>query len=336
MIKRVLNKFHRIYIHFLYSLNFSQTFVQKGKIGNHIIMYHGVDLIENKTFNQRFIGVENFRKQLIYLKNHTHIISLTDFFEGKFNSTKNNVAITFDDGFLNNYKYAVPILNELEIPATIYVTGLNLTPYHIIWPDFVDIHTHYVGDHLEVEGEVYIKKGNRFYHQESNESLLQIIKDKGDFRFKEVVFQAFQQHLPPHFSLDSTLDDYWKLMTDEQIKEVDRSPYVRIESHSFMHNNLGNISLASALEELKTSKDYLENLLQREVTHLAYPDGSYTRELIDAASHLGFKYQVAADGYLFPTLDEVDERMLDRMGFYPGNTWANQLDMLFKRESVKK
>ena len=336
MIKRVLNKFHRTYIHFLYSLNFSQTFIQKGKIGNHIIMYHGVDLTENKTFNQRFIGVANFKKQLLYLKKHANIISLTDFFEGKFDPSKNNIAITFDDGFLNNFKYAVPLLNELKIPATIYVTGLNITSHNIIWPDFVDLHTHYLGDCIEIEGEVYSKKGNRFYHQDTNVSLLQTIKDKGDFRFKETVFSAFKTYLPPHFSLDSSLDDYWKLMTDVQLQEVDRSPYVSIESHSYLHNNLGNISLAFALEELKTSKDYLENLLQREVTHLAYPDGSYTRELIDAASHLGFKYQVAADGYLFPTLDEVDERMLDRMGFYPGNTWANQLDMLFKRESVKK
>ena len=335
MINRILNKARRTIIHRQYSLGLSQNMINPGKTGNHVIMYHGVDLFENKTFNLRFIGLENFRNQLIYLKRHTNIISLTDFFEGKFDPAKNNVAITFDDGFLNNYKYAVPLLNELEIPATIYVTGLNLTPYHVIWPDFIDIHTQYVGDHLEVEGEVYTKKGNRFYHQESKESLLQIIKDKGDFKFKEVVFEAFQQHLPPHFSLDSRLDDYWKLMTDEQIKEVDKSKYVCIESHSYMHNNLGNISLTSAVDELKTSKKYLENLLQREVTHLAYPDGSYTRELIDAANHLGFKYQVAADGYLFPLLDKNDERILDRMGFYPGNTWANQLDMLFKRESVK-
>ena len=330
MVNRLLNKTIRTIIHSKYALGFSQKKINPGKIGNHIIMYHGVDLVENKKFNQRFIGLSNLKKQLIYLKKNVNLISMTDFFEEKFDSSKNNVAITFDDGFLNNYKYAVPLLNELEIPATIYVTGLNLTPYHIIWPDFIDIHTQYVGDHLEVEGEVYTKKGNRFYHQERNESLLQIIKDKGDFRFKEVVFDVFKKYLPAHFSLDSTLDDYWKLMTDEQIKEVDQTKYVRIESHSFMHNNLGNISLASALEELKISKNYLENLLQREVTHLAYPDGSYTRELIDEACRLGFKYQVAADGYLFPTLDEADERILDRMGFYPGNTWANQLDMLFK------
>ena len=60
--------------------------------------------------------------------------------------------------------------------------------------------------------------------------------------------------------MDSRLDDYWKLMTDDQLQEVDRSKFVHIESHSFLHNNLGNIPLDKAVEELEVSKKYLENL----------------------------------------------------------------------------
>lgn len=331
MLNRIFNKTKRSFIHAQYSLGVIQKIINPGKIGNHIIMYHGVDLVENKKFNQRFIGVHNLKKQLIYLKKNANLISMTDFFEEKFDATKNNVAITFDDGFLNNYTYAVPLLEELKIPATIYVTALNLTNHKMLWPDFVDLYTPRIDEDVLVDNELFTKKNGRFVSFTTNKSLSQVIKERGEFHYKQLVFDAFENKLGEKVILDSRLDDYWKLMTDDQLQEVDRSKFVHIESHSFLHNNLGNIPLGQAVEELEVSKKYLENLLQREVNHLAYPDGSYSRELIDKAFDIGYKYQVAAEGYLFPELDAQDSRILDRIGFYPANTWANQLDMMFNR-----
>jgi len=332
MINRVINKVKRSIIHSKYVVGLAQQSINPGKIGNHIIMYHGVDLVENKKFNQRFIGVHNLKKQLIYLKKNANLISMTDFFEEKFDNTKNNVAITFDDGFLNNYTYAVPLLEELKIPATIYVTALNLTNHKMLWPDFVDLYTPRIDEDVLVDNELFTKKNGRFVSFATNKSLSQNIKERGDFHYKELVFNVFEKILGSNLILDKRLDDYWRLMTDEQLKEVDRSKYVKIESHSFLHNNLGNIDISLAIEELLISKNYLENLLQREIMHLAYPDGSYTRELIDKAFDIGYKYQVAAEGYLYPQFDLKDSRILDRMGFYPSDTWAIQLDNLFKRD----
>ena len=329
MVNRLLNKTIRTIIHSKYALGFSQKKINPGKIGNHIIMYHGVDLVENKKFNQRFIGLSNLKKQLIYLKKNVNLISMTDFFEEKFDSSKNNVAITFDDGFLNNYTYAVPMLEELKIPATIYVTALNLTNHKMLWPDFVDLYTPRIDEDVLVDNELFTKKNGFFVSFITNKSLSQVIKERGEFHYKQLVFDAFEKKIGSNLFLDKRLDDYWRLMTDEQLQEVDRSKYVKIESHSFLHNNLGNIPLDKAVEELEVSKKYLENLLQREVNHLAYPDGSYSRELIDKAFDIGYKYQVAAEGYLFPELDAQDSRILDRIGFYPANTWALQLDVLF-------
>ena len=333
MKKRILSKIRRTFVQLVYVIGIPTRILYQRKHTNHIIMYHGIDLYENKTYNHRFIGVKNFRKQLIYLKKNTNIISLTDYFEGNFKPGISNVAITFDDGYLNNYTYVLPIIEELEIPITIYVTALNMTEYAMLWPDFVDLHTPKIKGKLKIGDDVFINQSNKLINITTKKTLSQQIKDNGGFAYKELVFKSVKEYLNGDIVLGEDLQDYWKLMTDKQICAIDKSKFVEIGSHAFLHNNLGNISLDEAKEELIVSKHYLETLLQREVFHLAYPDGSYTRELIDFASSIGFTYQVAAEYYLFPEKDISDTRILDRIGFYPSNSWGCQLDLLFKKSN---
>lgn len=325
--KRIINKIRRTCVDTLAIANMQHHLVNSKRV-DAILMYHGVDLREETRFNSRFMGLSNFKAQILFLKKYCNIISLSDFFEGDFDKKRSNIAITFDDGYLNNYKYVVPFLNEYKVPATIYVTALNKTPYDILWPDYLDIVSSFTNEEIEIDGLRLNKNGNgKYFSEEKGKTLNEIIKDKGGFDFKEKVFQAFDKY-SNDFRKDERYFDYWKLMDDEQLKEVDRSKFVNIESHAYWHNNLGNISLEEAQKELVDSKQYLESLLQKEVTELAYPDGSYSRVLLDFAEKIGFKYQLAAEGYHFKE-DFSDERIMDRIGLYPYASWSNQLYDLF-------
>ena len=324
---RINNKLKRTFIDFLFFLQLEKILISGKKI-NVIIMYHGIDSNENKKFNSRFIGVDNFKKQLLFFKKHANIISIQNFLDNKFDPNKSNIAITFDDGFLNNYKYAFPILEKYEIPSSIYVTSLNQTKYDIIWPDFLDIATYHTTASIQIDNIEFIKNSKgKYFSNELSMTLNEKIKKEGNFRYKEKVFEAFNK-LNLNFKSKEEYFDNWKLMTDEQIKEIDSSKYVKIESHAYWHNNLGNIPINEAIIELKKSKEYLENLLKREITELAYPDGSYTRELITEAEKIGYKYQLAADGYNFKE-DKTDSRIQDRFGLYPAVSWCNQLIELY-------
>jgi peptidoglycan/xylan/chitin deacetylase (PgdA/CDA1 family) len=132
------------------------------------------------------------------------------------------------------------------------------------------------------------------------------------------------QSLIPDFKKNEKYDDYWKLMTDSEISKVSRSRYVSIGSHAYLHNNLGNIRLEDAVAELQKAKKYLEEITQLPCTELGYPDGSYTRELIDAAEEMGFKYQMATENYCFLE-DADDSRIENRFGIYPVCSSANMI-----------
>ena len=119
------------------------------------------------------------------------------------------------------------------------------------------------------------------------------------------------------------LSDYWSLMNDEEIKKASESKFVQIGSHGYFHNNLANVSIEEASNEMRLSKNYLENLVQKEVNEIAYPDGSYSSSVINEAETLGFKHQLALE-YLFHE-DKLDSRIEHRFGMYPVYSDINQI-----------
>src|ERR1051325_1526425 len=110
-ISRIKNKVLRVSSELSFS-SFPGVSLLIHRLQNTIIMYHGVDLTGNTRFNMRHAAVHCFEKHIRFLKKYCHIITLADFFSEKFHPQKINVAITFDDGYLNNFKYALPVLER--------------------------------------------------------------------------------------------------------------------------------------------------------------------------------------------------------------------------------
>lgn len=89
-----------------------------------VLLYHRVsdDARDNLT-----TGIEQFDRQMRLLRRHFQIISLAELLQMNdlSRSTKPVVCITFDDGYLDNYDNAYPILQRNHIPAAFFVsTGL--------------------------------------------------------------------------------------------------------------------------------------------------------------------------------------------------------------------
>jgi peptidoglycan/xylan/chitin deacetylase (PgdA/CDA1 family) len=297
--------------------------VASGIKGNYILMYHGVTATGNTRFNRRHASVNCFRKQIGFLKKYCNVISLDDFFEGKFDPRKANFALSFDDGYVNNFTNAKPILEEFKCPATFFITALNQIGDNMLWADYVNIATALTAEDIEVEGELFKKQGNTYFSQISGNSLYEVIKhQKADYPYKQKVRAAFSVHV--NFENEPAIKEYWQLMTDEQIIETSRSAYIKIGSHGYYHNNLGTIAPVNAVDELTRSKKYLEGLVQYEVRQLAYPDGSYTPQLLSSAKQMGFNVQLAADHYHFN--EQTDNKDIKkRYGIYTIDTCLNQL-----------
>ena len=88
-----------------------------------ILLYHRIAEVKNDPY-QLAVSPDNFREHLEYLRNHFRVVSLAQLAnELKAKKIINHtVAITFDDGYADNWQNALPILKELNITATFFIT----------------------------------------------------------------------------------------------------------------------------------------------------------------------------------------------------------------------
>lgn len=89
-----------------------------------IIMYHSVSPQANKE-TMLAITPQTFERQMYFLKKHRyHVVpleSLVALIRQKEKIPPKTVAITFDDGYKDNFLYAFPVLKKYNLPATIFI-----------------------------------------------------------------------------------------------------------------------------------------------------------------------------------------------------------------------
>lgn len=83
--------------------------------------------------------------------------------------------------------------------------------------------------------------------------------------------------------------------TWEQAKEMEESGIIDIQSHTATHSALASLSPADMILELRKSKYAVEKNLDKECSMIAFPYGSYTPEVIDAAKKAGYKLEALVD-----------------------------------------
>lgn len=85
-----------------------------------VLMYHSV----GSNCSPYSVSKAEFHRQIDYVVKNYRVVSLggvLDFLEGKRKLPQKSVAITFDDGYLDNYANAYPYLKKNRLPATIFI-----------------------------------------------------------------------------------------------------------------------------------------------------------------------------------------------------------------------
>lgn len=257
-----------------------------------IVVYHGLVKKDHLRFNNRFITVKQFEEHLDWYKKNANVISIDNVFENKLKEGKLNVAITFDDGYRNNFKYAVPLLEKKNIPAAFFITAIK--PKHkILWPDLLDIVNEVRSEPIVFDNFNFIKKKNEFRDVETKKSLKQITKEK-NIDFVKNVYEILNNDFNA-FRNDKATEDFWKLMNKKEIEEISKNKLFTTGIHGRWHSDYTSVGIKESLAETKSAQKYLEKITGKKTNLLAYPFGSYDLWLVAALYKRGFKRQLVCD-----------------------------------------
>ena len=222
-----------------------------------ILVYHRVlplNKIDNSLVNIS-VSVNNFINQINYLKKNFDIISLDDLLVHlKSKSNKFKIAITFDDGYKDNLKYAYPILERFKAPATIYVITKFIGNKCMPWWIKLD---HFIKNNSKIFGDK--KKIFEFY---KNDILL---RDQLTIDKKILSIIGKKKKL-----------EYNKIFLDQkEIQYLSKQKFITIGSHSHSHYNFSQLTHEQTLSEFKTSKSILERITKKKIIHFSYPYGGH-------------------------------------------------------------
>lgn len=305
MIKRILKNL----ILLLFSNDFFIYFYLLVRRKIKIIVYHGVSntFLENQSPN--VISKEVFEKQLQYLKKIYKNYPATLLFNErkKYRNMRNGITITFDDGYANNYKHALPLLLKYSFKAIFFVTikyiKISKKKEMPPWWDIInyvmneknqrDFFTIFTNNGLTLVPSSDIRSART----EALEKLKNISVDKLDKivqeiqkRFaneiKEIIFPAF-------------ID--WNKLKELHHKGME------IGAHTASHVNIAGLSDDKFQEELANPKHIIETRLNNVVHFFAFPFGEKKNYSYKAAEFL----KKAEYKRAFLILNKFDSRIND-------------------------
>jgi peptidoglycan/xylan/chitin deacetylase (PgdA/CDA1 family) len=324
MVGRVISKLKRKYNDIIFNTSQGKSLIKQPQ-RSVAIMYHGIDASNKNPFNARHTPVHYFDKQVRFLTANYSCVSPAEYFDESYVTSKPKCLITFDDGYKNNLQNALPVLLKYNCKATVFITGLNETGKDVLCADLVDMAETLCNEkEIEIGGLKFVKKPNGYYNAELDKDLMavaKLVKPEYDFQLEIIntLINKFEYRNKPQY------DEYWKIMSDGEIKKLAGNSIITIGNHGYYHTNLGAIKPENTKAELINTKQYLENLIQKEIDTLAYPFGRYSRASYEIAQETGHKYQLLTDVFYNGEEDRNWPNITNRAGVYNCDTAANQL-----------
>ncbi len=243
---------------------------------------------------------DDFRKQLLLLKNQGDFIepnylveNLNEVLESKFNY----FLITFDDGLKEQFENALPILDDLNIPAIFFINSINHTEKKVSLAHKIHLVRSMISSKLLFENLVKetnrklnqqeVQQAYQFYRFDNHQSaeLKYFLNVLLDFTAQEKFINGI---FTQHFDEKEVLEKLY--MSSDEIQQLIKRGF--IGSHTHTHLPLGIYDEQTIIYELESTKKYLENLGGVSIDYVAYPYGTKeaaTEEVGRLAKQVGYK-----------------------------------------------
>ncbi len=216
------------------------------------------------------------------------------------------IALTFDDGYVDNLATAVPILAEFGIPATMFVVSEPLDETRRFWWDALE--SILLRDEslqspltIRVAGQLQsFATGTIQERRASHDRLYSILK---------VSLPAVRDDIMRQLRQASGLQFVGAIadrpMVNDEIRRLASLPGIDIGAHGLHHVSLPALPREHLHREIFEARSALERLLTKPVTLFAYPFGDLSAECIQMVRAADFSCGVTCESRSLRQHDDV-------------------------------
>jgi peptidoglycan/xylan/chitin deacetylase (PgdA/CDA1 family) len=246
-----------------------------------ILCFHGVTKKLKKknleNFSGKHIYYKDFKNQILKLKkNKFNFIAyeqVVNNIKNKIAFPKNTACLTFDDGFMNNFQIAAPILKKNKIPAIFFLCPKNIENQEMFWVDKIE---DCINRTKKRNIAIYLKRKNLFSLKSQNEKIkcINTIKNyckninvlKKNLIINEVI--KISGILP---SMKSSPN--YKIATWPIIKKTIKNKLFSLGGHSLEHDIYTNLSKSEVRKNIKKTIEIIKKKTNYKIKHFSYPEG---------------------------------------------------------------
>jgi len=290
-----------------------------------VLNYHRIENGDDDLFDSDLFSAtsDELNEQISYLKRHISLVTLEEaiaFVDGTINekSRRCRVLITFDDGYLDNYEVAFPILRSHGVQGVFFLaTGLVGSCY-VPWWDRIAYLMKTARRRrfcLRYPAELVVDVDKNGLNK-SLRDVLNLYKSPGNTdpaQFISDLREEVKGHDPPGAMR--------RFLNWNEAREM-ASGGMAIGSHTDSHHVLSQLGPDQQRQELAQSRALLREHLGTEVDALAYPVGaasSFSVQTQQLAEEVG--YRAAFSFYGGTNLPRTTQRYDIRRVGVGGQSW---------------
>jgi peptidoglycan/xylan/chitin deacetylase (PgdA/CDA1 family) len=304
-----------------------------------ILLYHRIVDNSSKYLNKGAVvhhHINDFKQEIPYFKRNFQILSMDEVvnhIKSGMGFRRPSIAITFDDGYLDNYTLAYPVLKKHGVPATLYLTTSLVGTMERIWTEQIGL------AFLETPkgcfnfsaliGDETVPIKTKEEKEKANSKVSEALKLRPDDERRELIQQLFEK-LGVN---EESGRHFWErmMLNWDEIQEM-RKDGITIGSHSHTHPILSRMPIQKAKDEILNSKRIAEKNVDVEVKHFSFPNGreeDFSEELRDYCREIGFE-SICSVIYGTNDASEGNAFTLKRVGaISPVSMLAGELVRLF-------
>lgn len=262
---------------------------KKGRLS--VLIYHRV-LPEADPLLPDLGDAQTFKWQMESLAAHFNVLPLGEAIQRLRSGSlpARAACITFDDGYADNVEVALPILQEINLPATFFIATGFLDGGRMWNDSIIEAVRCAHGSRLDLRS---LQMGN--YSIVTLKDRYSAINELLS-RFKYLPFDERDARIEALVETIGAILPNDLMMKTEQVQILSNTG-MEIGAHTVNHPILMNIGHSKSRSEISGGKDHLEEITGRPVRLFAYPNGKpgqdYDAESVKIVKELGFSGAVS-------------------------------------------